>query len=165
MNSQRGNIAYRSAPRLQTDGQVVFPDFRLPPNLGDIVTRILLSLFSMVIRIFALTFLWIYFDSKTVVLLVTMLVINFSLCYKLEYNNGWKKKNGPRMFSIWMTSFINIFTPCWYYRHSSDLKSSHHTEVLHKLAVLSLPCNLLITVWLLVCYALINWTGRQVSDV
>ena len=138
---------------------VVFTD--LKNSLGDLCSRLLLVLFSLIMRIFTLTFLWIYFDSKTMILLITILVINFTLSYKLEYRSSRKSLSNSK-FSLWITSFVNIFSPCWYYRNISD--NVTHDEILQKIAVLSLPNNFLMAFWIIICYFLVNWTDFKYNN-
>ena len=69
---------------------VVFSDFKA--GLISRTARVLSVVFSLLVRILAITFLWIYFDSKTMILLLTLLVINFSLAYKLEF--GLQRRRG-----------------------------------------------------------------------
>ena len=136
---------------------VVFSDFKA--QFVSTTSRVLMVVFSMTVRILSVTFLWIYFDSKTMILLVTILVINFSLAYKLEFNEKRRRRNGA-IFSIWMTSFINIFTPCWYYRQETDSE----VKAMKRMSIINLPCNLLILTWVVICYILVNYSQFRYNN-
>ena len=122
--------------------------------------------FSMAVRILSITFLWIYFDSKTLILLVTLMVINFLLAYKLEYNfRVERRRRSGVVFSIWMTSFINIFTPCWYKRQEAEIKTEEsEVKDMKRISSINLPCNLLILTWVAICFILVNYSQFRYNN-
>ena len=86
----------------------------LKENFWNFVEKMSFVLFSLLVRMMVLTFLWIYFDSKTAVLIVTLIILNFFVIYRLEYADKCCKYGEG--FSIWLTTLVNTFLPCWYYR-------------------------------------------------
>ena len=51
-----------------------------------------------------------------------------------------------RIFSIWMTSFINIFAPGWCYRRLGSENRTEDDEIkeMKKISTINLPSNILI---------------------
>ena len=141
---------------------VVFSHFKA--KLMTTTSRVLMVVFSMIVRVLSVTFLWIYFDSKTTILLVTLLVINFSLAYKLEFNKKRRRRNGAT-FSIWMTSFINIFTPCWYNRQEAETETEDsEMEDMKRISTINLPCSLLMLTWVAICFTLVNYSQFRYNN-
>ena len=141
---------------------VVFVHFKA--KLITTIARVLMTVFSMAVRILSITFLWIYFDSKTLILLVALLVINFSLAYKLEYNVK-RRRRSDAVFSIWMTSFINIFTPCWYKRQEAEIRTEEsEVKDMKRISSINLPCNLLILTWVAICFILVNYSQFRYNN-
>ena len=113
--------------------------------------------FSMLVRLTALTFLWIYLDSKIVLLFVCLLTLHFFIAFRLEY--GHKGSDNGGGFSIWLTSFVNIFLPCWYYR-----RLCNEDKLMERLAVLTIAGNLIVSVLVGLCYFMVNWTDFKYNN-
>ena len=126
----------------------------------SIISRVVWVVFSVLLRVFSLTFLWIYFDSKTIILLTTVLIINFSLSYRLEFSSSKNVKNHTYQFSLWMTSFFNIFVPCWYTRNSSLCSSI----LQRNMSILTIPAIILISIWIILCFILVNFTDFRYNN-
>ena len=131
-------------------------------NIDEALARVLWVIFSVFLRICAITFLCIYFDTKTILFLLTILVVNFSVSYKLEFSG--QKKISSRPFSLWLTSFFNIFVPCWFYRQSSPQGGNFDSDVLRKMSTVAVPGNILILLWLVICFLLVNFTQFRYNN-
>ena len=136
---------------------VVFTSFK--EQFWSFAEKMSFVLFSLCLRLLALTYLAIYFHTKTVVLLVSITLIHFFLSYRLQYGAGGGSGAGGGGFSIWLTSFLNIFLPCWFHR-----KPQIEDKLMERLALINIPSNLVILVWVAVAFSLVQWSEFKYNN-
>ena len=137
---------------------VVFISFK--EQFWSFAERMSFVLFSLFLRLLALTFLGIYFDSKTGVLVLSITVIHFFLSYRLEYGAHSSPGDGGGGFSIWLTSLLSIFLPCWFSRRHQQSED----RMMERLALLNIPSSLLVTVWVGTAFVLVNWSEFKYNN-
>ena len=125
------------------------------------LSKLSFILFSTCYRIVSVSFLWIYFDSKTSLLIFTILILNFLLAYRSEIRRKKKQRLDQPIFAIWFTSFIGIFIPCWYFR---NIKRVDENKPLPSLRIQTTVGNILIIFWLLFCIFLVNWSSYRYNN-
>ena len=105
--------------------------------------------------------MWIYFDSKTSFLILTLLILNFLLAYRSEIRRKHKRNLPQPKFAIWFTSFVGIFIPCWYFR---NVQKADETKPLPNLRIQTTVGNTFILVWLILCLLLVNWSSYRYNN-
>jgi hypothetical protein len=151
-----------SASLLLAATRIIFSSW---PSLDCVEFLNFLSKLSFILfsisYILALSFLWIYLDSKTSFLILTLLILNFILAYRWEIRRKHKRNLPQPKFEIWFTSFVGIFIPCWYFR---NVQKADETKPIPNLSIQTTVFNTFILVWLILYLLLVNWSSYRYKN-
>ena len=114
--------------------------------------RVVFLVVSLSFRLFSLSFLWLYFDRKCLLIYFIVVVLNFAVAYMKEVRGN---KSLDRDFSIWANSSIGLWVPCWFITKNS-LGSFDDLETMRKVRSQTIFGNTAILLSLNICFLLVN---------
>ena len=121
-------------------------------DMMELFVRVVFLVVSVSFRVFSLSFLWLYFDRKSLLIYSIVIVLNFAVAYMKEVR---RNKCLDRDFSIWANSLIGLWVPCWFITKSS-LGSHDDQETMRKVRSQTIFGNTVILLSLNICFLLVN---------
>ena len=126
----------------------------------EFLSRLVFLIVSVSYRVVSLSFLWLYFDRKCLVIFIIIIATNFTVVYVLEVR---KTRHVEPGFSIWSSSLLALFVPCWYLG-ASPKKGKEGDQVMANLRNLAMFGNTIILLSINICCFLVNKSVFKYSN-